>query len=110
MRHGISNGLILAFRTRGLDPTLTLKLERIGEKRGTRICLSGELRSAHLDGVRTEIEQAAPPVTLDPEEVDIVDLDGVRFLNAFQAQAVEVVNCTPYIREWISQEKLGQEK
>jgi ABC-type transporter Mla MlaB component len=100
----VLSGLIIAFRTRDADLTLTLKIKQICEKRGTRIWLSGELRSTHLDELRVEIEQVAPPVTLDLDEVEIVDIDGVRLLNELQAQGIQVVNCSPYIREWMLQE------
>jgi hypothetical protein len=84
---------------------MTLKMIRICEKHGTRICLSGELRGSHLVDVRAEIAQVGQPATLDLDEVDIVDIDGVCLLNECQAQGVQVVNCSPYIREWMLQEK-----
>ena len=84
---------------------MTLKIKRICEKHGTRICLSGELRGSHLVDVRAEIEQVGQPATLDLDEVDIVDIDGVCLLNECQAQGIQVVNCSPYIREWMLQEK-----
>ena len=84
---------------------MTLKIEGFFRKRGTRIHLSGELRSEQLDNVRAEIKRGGPPVTLDLDEVNLVDIDAVRFLNACEAQDVEVVNCSPYIREWMSQER-----
>jgi hypothetical protein len=84
---------------------MTLKIERFSGERGTRIQLSGELRSEHLDDVRTEIKRSDPRVSLDLDEVDLVDIDAVRFLNACEAQDVEVVNCSPYIREWMFQER-----
>jgi hypothetical protein len=90
--------------------TLTLKIERICEPAGTRFYLSGELRSAHLDEVRTEITTVALPVILDLEEVNLVDIEAVRWLNACQAQGVQVKNCAPYIREWMYQETLGGAK
>jgi hypothetical protein len=89
---------------------LTLKIERICEKHGTRICLSGELRSERLDAVRAEIAGVTPPVILDLEEVNLVDIDGVRWLSACQRQDFRVENCQPYIREWMYQEALGGEK
>jgi hypothetical protein len=55
--------------------------------------------------VRAEIAQVRQPATLDLDEVDIVDIDGVRLLNDCQAQGIEVANCSPYIREWMLQEK-----
>ena len=86
---------------------MTLKIVRIRQKAGTRFRLSGELRSAHLDEARGEIATVAPPVILDLEEVNLVDIDGVRWLNACRGQGVQVENCAPYIREWMYQEKLG---
>ena len=88
-----------------MEPDMTLRIERMCDQRGTRICLAGELRSAHLDEVRAEIGRVAGPVTMDLEEVDIVDIDGVRLLNTCQAQGVNVVNCSPYIRAWMGLEK-----
>jgi hypothetical protein len=55
--------------------------------------------------MRAEIEQAGQPATLDLDEVEVVDLDGVRLLNECQARGIQVVNCSPYIREWMLHEK-----
>ena len=84
---------------------MTLRIKRICDKHGTRFCLSGELRRSHLVDVRAEIEQAGQPATLDMDEVDVVDIEGVRLLNECDAQGIQVVNCSPYIREWMLQEK-----
>ena len=89
---------------------MTLKIVRIREKGKTRIRLSGELRIADLEDVRAEIARVAPPVTLDLEEVDLVDIHGIRWLNACQAQGVRVEHCAPYIREWMFQEELDEER
>jgi hypothetical protein len=84
---------------------MTLKIRRISEEHGTRIYLSGEIRCPHLVDVRAELEQAVQPVTLDLDEVNVVDIEGVCLLNEYQAQGIQVVNCSPYIREWMLQEK-----
>ena len=84
---------------------MTLKIQRIREKHGTRICLSGELRCSHLLDLRAEIEQVERPATLDLDEVDVIDIDGIRFLNERKSLGIQVVNCSPYIREWMLQEK-----
>lgn len=88
---------------------MTLKIDRIREKAGTRVRLSGELRSAHLEDLRTECARMTAPLVLDLEEVDLVDLDAVRWLNGCQTRGVRVENRTPYIREWMDQERLGDE-
>ncbi len=84
---------------------MTLKIERISGKRRTRIRLCGEFRSEHLDQVKAEIERGGPRVGLDLEEVDLVDVEGVRFLNACEADGISVLRCSPYIREWMSRER-----
>ncbi len=89
---------------------MTLRIERLSEKRGIRIRLSGELRCEQLSDVRTEIERNASPMILDLEEVELVDIHAVRFLNACEAQNIKVVNCALYIREWMFQERAGEKK
>jgi hypothetical protein len=39
------------------------------------------------------------------EEVDLVDIDAVRFLNAFESMGVSILHCSPYIREWMVRER-----
>jgi hypothetical protein len=84
---------------------MTLKIERISSKRRTRIRLSGEVRAEHLDELKAEIERAGPRVALDLEEVDLVDIECVRFLNACVAEGISVLHCSPYIREWMFRER-----
>jgi hypothetical protein len=84
---------------------MTLRIERISGKRRTRIRLSGAFRSAHFDQVKAEIERGGPRVALDLEEVDLVDVEGVRFLNACEAEGISVLHCSPYIREWMLRER-----
>jgi hypothetical protein len=85
---------------------MTLRIER---SQG-RIRLSGEFRIAQLDEVKTETERYESPVVLDLEEVDLIDLEGVRFLNACEAKGIAVLHCSPYIREWMLQERIRAKK
>ena len=83
---------------------MTLKIERISSKRGIRIRLSGEFRSNRLDQVEAEIDRGGP-VALDLEEVDLVDIEAVRFLNAREDEGISVLHCSPYIKEWMLRER-----
>jgi hypothetical protein len=83
---------------------MTLKIERISDQGRTRIRLSGQFRAEHLDQVKAEIELGGP-VALDLEEVDLVDVEAVRFLNVCEARGVSVLHTSPYIREWILRER-----
>jgi len=80
---------------------MTLRIEQV--KGGIR--LSGEFRVEHLDQVKAEIERCESPIVLDLEELDLVDLEGVRFLNGCESAGVSILHCSPYIREWMLQER-----
>jgi hypothetical protein len=84
---------------------MTLKIKRTAGKRKTRICLSGQLRSEHLDQLKSEVERGGPRVALDLGEVDLVDIEAVHFLNACESAGVSILHCSPYIREWMLQER-----
>src|SRR5580698_5216782 len=89
---------------------MTLKIKPVAGKRETRICLSGQLRSEHLEQLKSEVGRGGPSVTLDLEELELVDIEGVRFLNACESAGVSILHCSPYIREWMLQERGRQAK
>ena len=80
---------------------MTLRIEQVQG----RIRLSGEFRFQHLDQVKTELERGESPIVLDLEELDLIDLEGVRFLNACESAGVSILRCSAYIREWMLQER-----
>ena len=84
---------------------MTLRIERVSGARETRIRLSGQLRYDHLRQVTSEVEGAEQPLVLDLEEVDLVDVDGVRFLNECESTGISILHCSPYIREWMLRER-----
>lgn len=87
---------------------MTLRIERFGTEHRTRLRLSGELRFEQLKDLRTEMDRSSTRVTLDLDELDLVDVAAVRFLNACEAQNAEIVNCAPFIREWMLQERASE--
>jgi hypothetical protein len=84
---------------------MTLRIERVSGAGETRIRLSGQLRYDHLRQVKSEVEGAEQPLVLDLEEVDLVDVDGVRFLNECESTGISILRCSPYIREWMLRER-----
>ena len=84
---------------------MTLKIERTFGGRDMCIRLSGQLRSEHLGQVKSEVGRAGQPVALDLEEVDLVDIEAIRFLNAREDEGISVLHCSPYIQEWMSRER-----
>ena len=80
---------------------MTLRIERSQ----ARVRLSGEFRPEHVAQVKTEIEGCGPSAVLDLEEVDLISVEGVRFLIACEAKGIQVLNASPYIREWMLRER-----
>jgi len=82
-----------------------LKLERNSEGERTTIRLIGRARSEHLGELTKQMGSCGPKVTLDLEEVTVVDVHVVRFLGRCEKEGTELLHCPPYIREWILREQ-----
>jgi hypothetical protein len=84
---------------------MTLRIEKHFDGRTTTIRLIGRMKAEHLAELETQIRESDAPVLLDLEELNLVDVQVVRFLGTCQAQGVTLANCSPYIRDWIAREK-----
>ena len=87
---------------------MTLRIEKESDRHKTIIRLSGRLQSEHLDELEIRINGWQSPITLDLEGVTLVDIEVVRFLNACEKCGAELLHCSPYIREWMSRENVGE--
>ena len=85
---------------------MSLKIELISlAENSTIIKLIGRLRAEYLPELKGRIEKSASVVALEMDEVTLVDVESVRFLDACETQGVELRGCPAYIREWIAQER-----
>ena len=84
--------------------TVTLKIEKLAGEHGTTLKLIGRIRAEHLAELRGQIAASAPSV-LELREVSLVDADAVRFLSTCEAEGIQLLNCSAYIREWIVREQ-----
>ena len=84
---------------------MTLKIERYAEGTGTKIRLIGRMQAEHLAELEKQIRESGSKIALDLEEVNLVDVQVVRFLGACEAQGITLLNCSPYIRDWIGKER-----
>jgi hypothetical protein len=84
---------------------MTLRIERISDDQKSIFRLSGRIESEHLVELRAEIEGMGAGTVLDLEHVTLVDVEGVRLLSDCEFRGVELVHCSPYIREWIARER-----
>jgi hypothetical protein len=86
-----------------------LKIVRTFDGERTILGLSGRIQSSNVEEIREQMNGHAPTIVLDLEEVTLVDVDVVRFLGVRESEGVELVNCSPYIRDWIFRERNTEE-
>ena len=84
---------------------MTLKIETYSDGSNTKIRLIGRMQAEHLAELEKQIRNGGPKIELDLEQVDLVDVQVVRFLGACEAQGITLINCSPYIRDWIGKER-----
>jgi len=84
---------------------MTLRIEPSSERGHTTIRLIGRMQVEHVAEVQKQIEASEPTVTLDLEEVTLVDVQVVRFLGACETRGIELCNGSPYISDWIARER-----
>jgi hypothetical protein len=84
---------------------MTLRIERDSRNGLTVLRLIGQLRSGDIEELAVQVKSCGPQAVLDLDELALVDAPVVRFLGACEASGMELLNCAPYIREWIKREK-----
>ena len=84
---------------------MTLKIEKYSDGYSTTIRLIGRMRAEHLPELEKQIRMSGSKIVLDLEELNLVDVDAIRFLGSCEVVGVTLVNCSPYIREWIGKER-----
>jgi anti-anti-sigma regulatory factor len=84
---------------------VTLKIEKALVEQGTTIKLIGRIRAEHLSELKAQISASVPKVVLELGEVSLVDADAVRFLGGCESEGIQLLNCSPYIREWLVREQ-----
>jgi hypothetical protein len=63
------------------------------------------MHAEHLPELEKQIREGESKIVLDLEELNLVDVEAVRFLGTCEAQGVKLLNCSPYIRDWIGKER-----
>jgi len=72
---------------------------------GTRLLLSGRIQFDRIDCIRSAMNDGSAHKILDLGGVTLVDAAVVRFLIGCEDEGIEVVQCPPYVREWIRRER-----
>jgi hypothetical protein len=82
-----------------------LKIRRSDDSGSAIFALSGRVEEKHVPELQKLIEAEAEVavITLDLQEVRLVDRETVKFLAACETRGIKLRYCPPYIREWIEQ-------
>jgi hypothetical protein len=89
---------------------MALRIVKRSDGARTVFKLSGRIRSGDIEGLRGQMDGHAGGIALDLEEVTLVDVEVVRFLGMCEAKGVELVRCSPYIREWVFREQAADDE
>ena len=84
---------------------MTLRIEKESNGQRTTIRLIGRMQREHIEELKAQIKAGGASVTLDLNEVSLVDLDVIRFLATCQTEGISLVHCSRYIRDWIAKER-----
>jgi hypothetical protein len=106
-----NNGLQMAMILQSCEtrivwsPNVTFKIEKHRDKHGTTIRLIGRMQAGHLSELERQISESESKIVLDLEELNLVDVQTVRFLGMCEIRGATLLNCSPYIRDWIAKER-----
>lgn len=82
-----------------------LRIEKDCDGCVTRLRLSGRIESHLICSIRSAISDCGAHKILDLGEVTLVNLEVVRFLISCEDAGIELVQCPPYVREWMLRER-----
>jgi hypothetical protein len=68
------------------------------------LSISGRIAERDVDTLRSLLEREQGVVAIDLKDVLIVGCEAIKFLALREAHGIELRNCPPYIREWITRE------
>lgn len=82
-----------------------MRIEKESHDGKATIRLIGHFQSQHIGELQKQLLENGPQLVLDLKEVTLVDVEVVRFLGACKCDGVEIMHCSPYIREWMNRER-----
>lgn len=63
------------------------------------------MQREHIEELKAQLKAGGASVTLDLNDVSLVDLDVIRFLASCQTEGISLVHCSRYINNWIARER-----
>lgn len=82
-----------------------LRIDKDHDGSVNKLRLIGRIESDLIGSIRSAIGDCGGHKIMDLSEVTLVDLEVVRFLIRCEDEGIELVQCPPYVREWILRER-----
>ena len=82
-----------------------LRIEKDSDGCVTRLLLCGRIQSDLVAAIRSAMNDGCARKILDLSHVTLVDIEVVRFLIHCEDEGIGLVQCPPYVREWIARER-----
>jgi hypothetical protein len=84
---------------------MTLRIERSVRQGFTVFTLSGHMKTEQVAELKELFDTDYRSITLDLQEMRLVDRDAVKFLRSCERDGMKLVNCPEYVREWMDREE-----
>ena len=82
-----------------------LRIEKESDGQTTILRLVGRIQSVNIGNIRAQMDDENVRILMDLGEVTLVNVEVVRFLSDCEDEGIILLNCPPYIREWILRER-----
>jgi len=82
-----------------------LRIEKDSDGCVTTLRLTGRIQSYSVASIQSAMNEACTRKILDLTEVTLVDVAVIRFLISCENEGIELLQCPPYVREWIIRER-----
>jgi len=83
---------------------MTLKIETHVDGNKLTIRLTGRMTAECLEHLKALLGDASSGTVLNLGDVSLIGAEVVQFLASCENAGVELVDCSPYIRDWIDKE------
>jgi hypothetical protein len=84
---------------------MTLRIEQRSQQGRVVLRLIGQIHSEDLEDFKAQTLDGRSEMAFDLDELTLVDVGVVRYLGECEGRGVDLLNCPPYIREWIRRER-----
>jgi anti-anti-sigma regulatory factor len=89
---------------------MSCRIDRVANAESLVVLLvSGHITGERVDTLKGVLEQEPGRFVIDLKNVVLVDREAVKLLARSQADGMELRNCPPYIREWVTRETAEKE-